>query len=79
MQFVRSLRKGNFQLYIESLGKQAPWIFVMDHTYYSRWLPVYMRDMIQLEDTHPSVYRQFAQGHFTVQKTTHTFSSMALD
>ena len=31
-----------------------------------------------LPDTHPSVYRQFAQGHFTVQKTGHT-TSLALD
>ena len=30
-------------------------------------------------DTHPRVYRQFAQGHFMVQKTGHNFSSMALD
>jgi hypothetical protein len=25
MQFVKSLREGNFQLYVETLGKLAPW------------------------------------------------------
>ena len=79
MQFVRSLREGNFQLYVETPGKLAPWFFVMDRTHYSRWVPVHIRDMIRRKDTHPSVYLQLAQGHFTVQKTGHTFSSMALD
>ena len=61
------------------LGKLAPWFFAMDRTHYSRWVPVHIRDMVQLKDKHPSVYHQFAQGHFTVQKTKHIFSSMALD
>ncbi len=79
MQFVRSLREANFKLYVESLGQLAPWFFAMDRTHYSRWVPVHIRDMTQLENTHPSVYRQFVQGNFTVQKTARAFSSMALD
>ena len=71
MQCVRSLREDIFQLYVETLGKLAPWLFVMDRTHYSRGVPVHIRNMIQLKDTHPSVYRQFAQCHFTVQKTGH--------
>ena len=55
MQFVRSLRDGNFQLYVETLGKLAPWFFAMDRTHYSRWLPVRIRDIIRLKDTHPCV------------------------
>ena len=30
--YVRSLREGNFQLYIESLTKLMPWMFALDHT-----------------------------------------------
>ena len=65
-------------MYVETLGKLDLWFFAMDRTHYSWWVPGHIRDMI-LKDTHPSVYHQFAQGHFTVQKTGHTFSSMALD
>ena len=74
MQFVRSLREDNFQLYLEMLGTLAPWLFAMDRTRYARWVPVHITNMIQLKDT--SVYRFI---HFTVLKTGHTFSSMALD
>ena len=62
MQFVRLLREGNFQLYVETLRKLAPWFFAKDRTHYSRWPPVHVRDLIRLKNTHPSVYRQFAQA-----------------
>jgi hypothetical protein len=57
MQFVRSLREGNFQLYVETLGKLAPWFFAMNCTHYSRCLAVHIRDMVQPKDIHPSVYQ----------------------
>ena len=45
LSFVRSLREANFQLYIDSL---LPWFVTLDHTPYSRWLPVHVRDMRNL-------------------------------
>jgi len=77
LQFVKSLREGSFHLYIETLAKLVPWMCALDRTHYS--LPVHIRDMVQLERRHPTVYQQFQQGHFTVQKTEHRFSSIALD
>ena len=35
--------------------------------------------MLQLKDTHPSIHSQLTQGHFTMQKTQKTFSSIALE
>ena len=46
--FVRSLREGNFHLYLSSLSALAPCFFALDHTHYSRWLPVHVRDMVTL-------------------------------
>ena len=66
LQFVKALWQGNFDLYVEMLGKLIPWLFAMDRTHYSRWLPVHVRDVLQLKDTHPSIYSQFTQGHFAM-------------
>ena len=44
--FVRSIREGNFPLYITALRALAPWLFALDHTHCSRWVPVHIRDMI---------------------------------
>ena len=46
---------------------------------YSSWMPVHNTQLFQLKYTHPSVYHQFLQGHFTVQTTRHIFSSETLD
>ena len=51
----------------------------MDHTHYAHWLPVHLRDMVDLAETHPDVAAKFNAGHFTAKKTRHAFSSMALD
>ena len=69
LELVRSLRTGNFALYIQVLGKIVPWMFALDMCNYSRWLPVHIRDMICLKTKHPSVYDEFLKGKFVVQKT----------
>ena len=35
--------------------------------------------MLQLEVSHPEIHQQFCKGNFIVQKTSHHFSSIALD
>ena len=77
--YVRSIREGNFLLYIDALSKIVPWFFALGHTNYARWIPVHLRDMVTLATKHPSVYKQFLAGNFTVKKTTHAFSAMAID
>ena len=36
LTFIKSLRTGNFALYVDSLTKLAPWFFILDHTNYAR-------------------------------------------
>jgi hypothetical protein len=79
LSFVRSIRLGSFSLYVQCLQKLAPWFFVCDHTHYARWLPVHIRDMLNLPSSHPDVYEQFMLGKFTVAKTQNNFSCIALD
>lgn len=79
LEFVRSIREGNFPVYVQILGKLVPWMFVLDMTNYSRWLPVHIRDLLHLEERHPSIHAEFVQGKFVVQKTQHLFSMIALD
>ena len=77
--YVQSLREGNFDLYIDVLNQLVPWLFALDHVHYACWLPVHIQDMVALKTMHPSVYDEFQNGNFVVQRSTHTFSRMALD
>lgn len=77
--YVRSIREGNFQLYLESLTEIVPWMFILDRTHYSRWLPVHIRDMMLLSEKHPAILAEFQAGKFAVHKTRNKFSAMAID
>ena len=79
LRFIFSIRTGDFKLYIKVLQQMVVWIFALDHTNYSRWLPVHIRDMISLEIKHPLIYKEFIEGHFVVHKSSNVFSLIAID
>ena len=79
MIYVRAIREGNFQLYIKALTKIVPSFFTLDHTHYSRWIPVHLRDMVSLKEFHPDVYAEFMKGNFVVKKSKRAFSAIAID
>lgn len=79
LTYIRSLRTANFLLYIDCLTMLAPWFFSLDHTNYARWVPVHIRDMVNLSKAHSAITAEFNKGHFTVHKSRRVFSSMAID
>ena len=66
--YIRSIRVGNFQLYIESLRKLLEWSFIFDRYNYARWLTVQWFDLKNLETNFPDVYEYFRKGFFSFQK-----------
>ncbi|KAL8582187.1 hypothetical protein ACOMHN_004106 [Nucella lapillus] len=78
-RFIRSLREGDFLLYVQVCDELCSWFHVMDHTNYARWLPVHVRDMVQLPEKHPEVYAEFLKGNFVVQRSPHKFSLIGKD
>ena len=66
LRFIRAEREGNWKLQLETTAEMIPHFFSMDRTNYSRWLPVYIMDMYQLEETAPDVHHEFMNGnHWT--------------
>lgn len=55
------------------------WFFAFDKTNYARWLPIHIKDMVELQQNHPEVYREFINGNFVVQRSEKKFSMMAKD
>ena len=78
-RFVRSLREGDFLLYVQVCDELCPWFHVMDHTNYARWVPIHVRDMVQLSEKHPDIYAEFLKGNFVIQKSSHKFSHIGKD
>ena len=58
------------------------WFHTLDHTHYSPWLPVYLRDMHLLATRHPLIkeFKEFKQGrNFVVQQSQHKLSLIVTD
>ena len=79
LTFVKSLRERNFRLYTDALTALMPWFFALNHSNYARWLPVYIRDIISLKQSHPGIFEEFLQGNFVVIETQRNFSSIPID
>lgn len=77
--FIRAERLGNWPLYLDSLCAMLPVMFAYDRTHYSRWLPIYLADMLNLPDTAQEVYNQFCQGAFTVNRSGKPFAGVPTD
>ena len=66
-------------MFCDAVEQIIPWMFVLDHVHYSRWLPVFLQDLRELPTRQPRVYEEFCKGMFTVQKAGRKFSSIASD
>ena len=53
-------------------------MFALDLVNYSRWLPIHVRDLVNPKERNPSVYAEFEQGKFVVQKSKHLFWKISL-
>ena len=53
--FSRSIREGDFHLYIYSLKNISKYFFVFNQPNYARWLTEYHSKLLKIKDTHPDV------------------------
>ena len=79
LRFVRSIRTGDLFLYEKSWDEIVGWAFILDHYNYARWLPVHVRDMMNVRVKHPYLYRQFADGFITIARRQNPFSMIGFD
>ena len=78
-QFSRSIRSGDFALYICCLPKLAAYFFAFNHVNYARWLVTYHDNLLRLGVTHPQVQDEFRKGFFSVKITNKHFSAGPID
>ena len=79
LRLVGAFREADFNMYLQSIRKLLPWMLVLDHGNYARWLSVHYCDMCILSPKHLDMYNYFQEGYSTIHKTSREFSSTALD
>ena len=79
LSFILSCRTKNWQLHIACLQEMLPWLAAYDRTNYTRYLPLYVLDMLRLPETHPDLHTELMNGNFAVQRSNQPFTSIPHD
>ena len=77
--YMRSIREGNFELYLALLYRILSWFFALDRYNYGRRATIYWFEMEFLKHRRPNEYKEFATGNFSFLKTNKPFSRMGVD
>jgi len=77
--YVHSLYQALFTTYVDALRELAVWFHALDYTNYGRWIPVPLRDMVELPTTQSEIAQEFRAGNFMVQETNRPFSTIPVD
>ena len=67
--FIRSTITRNWLMHIQCLQEMLPWMAAYDRTNYARYVPLYILDMLQLQETHPDIHNRLMAGEFAVLLT----------
>ena len=78
-RFIRAERVGDWEGHLKEVENMLPFTVASKHTNYMSCLPLYLKDMRELSEKHPTVYTNFIRGHFTVHRTKGKFNGTWTD
>ena len=78
-RFIRAERAGKWMEHLAEIQHMLPYIVAAKHTNDMSCLPLYLREMRDLEEKHPAVYNNFIRGRFTVHRTEGRFNGVWTD
>ena len=79
LQFQKFIKLGNWELHLESCEKFLPWFHAYDHHSYARHFLYYWASQQRLPVTYPSLYNEFVNGNFAINRTQGRFNRISPD
>ena len=73
---LRAEREGDWSTHLMSSSKMLPYFFITNRTNYSRWMPVYILDMLELP---AEIKSAFEKGEFSNRQTSGSFNGIWSD
>jgi hypothetical protein len=73
---VRVEREGDLSAHLMSPSKMLPYFFITNRTNYSRWMPVYILDMLELP---AEIKSAFDKGEFSITQISGSFNGIWSD
>lgn len=79
LHFLRSTRRGDWELQLASLEDMCVWFFAYNRLDYEMHIPEFIARMYSLKDSHPVIWEELASGGFVVQKKATSFTAIGID
>ena len=79
LKLSRSIRAGDYQLYLDTLPKITNLFFVCNHQNYAKWTVQYHYNLIKVPTTHPGLEQDFQNEFFGIKRTSKPFSRQPID
>ena len=80
LHFISCTRRSDWEGHLNTLEKMTPWLFAYDRVNYSRYVPVYLHEMRELEKTYSFAHEHLHAGEFAIQQQVrYRFSATAAD
>ena len=70
---IRAERECDWSVHLMSSSKMLPYFFITNPTNYSRWMPVYILDMLELP---AEIKSAFEKGEFSIRQTSGSFNGI---
>ena len=64
-RFIKAERAGDLLEHLTEIQHMLSYIVAAKHTNHMSRLPLYLKEMRDLEEKHPAVYKNFIRGRFT--------------
>lgn len=76
LDYVKSFCLGDWELQLGSMERMLSWFHAYAHVNYARHFTYCFASLQKLPDNHPSIYREFQQGNFTVKRSNGNFNML---
>ena len=79
MNYMKSIKLGDWHLYINSIGNMLPWFHAYDNHNYAWHFTYYWATQQDLPNTHPNMYSKFLNGGFSIKRSEGCFNKVPPD
>ena len=77
--YRRVLSFAGFSLFVTFLKEITIWICLLDHAQYAWWMPVFVKDLLNLSSIYENIYQYFSKGYFPVNRSGNSSGCLLLE
>lgn len=79
LNFIAGTRSSDWNLHLAATEEMCVYFHAHDQLNYGRWTPLYLADMLELQEKDPETWKFFAEGNFTLAKHETPFTAIDPD